>query len=310
MLQDLRADLNDATERQIEAEEAMKEEGDYADGMMTEAEMTYLTAMEEVKNISKQLVLAEKSFALVRDRIKNLVAKYESLLAKIDREDIAASSVITADSSCFSDEYASRASTDYDEQERAWYRRQQRAEISAELAAREALLTKQAMTRMVQEDKQRELKALQTRLAELQSEPSTSTTDRQRSVVLAKAIAARQQSSREAPCTQNDSVKTTNTKVDDVKQRFRERMTARMRQTNPESNAQAIEQPVTRSHHHIIPTQPRYFMEASKPVPPAAKAVDFDRQKLIRSAGEEMFQHLDFYERSLKAVELKREGSR
>jgi hypothetical protein len=87
-------------------------------------------------------------------------------------------------------------------------------------------------------------------------------------------------------------------------------MAARMRQKNPESNTRANEQPMAPSHHHNLQSQPRYYMETSKPVPPVAKVVDFDRQKLIRSAGEEMFQHLDFYERSLKAVELKREGSR
>ena len=53
----------------------MKDEGDNADSMMTDAEMIYLTAMEDVKTISKQLVVAERSFHLVRDRIEKLDRK-------------------------------------------------------------------------------------------------------------------------------------------------------------------------------------------------------------------------------------------
>ncbi|CAB9505588.1 expressed unknown protein [Seminavis robusta] len=303
---ELRADLNDATARQIEAEEAMKEEGDYGDGMMTEAEMTYLASMEEVKTISKQLVVAEKAFVLVRDRIKNLVAKYESLLVKIDNEDMATSSVITAESSCYSDEYESRVSTDYDQEERAWFRRQQRAEISAELAAREALLAKQGEARAVQEEKHRELQALQTRLVELQSEASTTTSDRQRSAMLAKAIAARNHSSRKHPGHHHPVGKATpQSKVDDVKQRFRDRMAARLRQKNG-----TVDQSRADFEPQGAPSNQRYHMENELPSKPvtSARTTDPDRQKMIRSAGEEMFQHLDFYERSLKAVELSREG--
>lgn len=305
---ELRFELNNATAKQIEAEELMREEGDYGDGMMTESEMTYLTAMEEVKTISRKLVVAEKAFALVRDRIRNLVAKYESLLVKIDNEDLA-SSVITAESSCYSEDYDSRVSTDFDE-ELAWHRRQQRAEVSAELAAREALLTKQSEERVVQEQKHRELKELQTRLAELQSEPSTATTDRQRSVVLAKAIAARkqQQLPREPTATQNENASQVSN-VEGVKQRFRERMAARMRQKPNAGRADQQPQYGRGSSGQDTTQHPgnRYFMQETPK--PAGKSPALERQKLIRLAGEEMFQHLDFYERSLKAVETLREGA-
>lgn len=103
---ELRNELNEATACQIEAEELMREEADAGDGMMTEAEMTYLASMEEVKSISKMLVTAEKAFALVRDRIEKLVAKYEALLAKIDNESYATSSIITYESSYYSDAYS------------------------------------------------------------------------------------------------------------------------------------------------------------------------------------------------------------
>ena len=296
MLQELRAQLNNAAARQIEAEELMKKDVDYSDGIMTEAEMTYLTSMEEVKTISSQLVVAEKSFALVRDRIKNLVAKYEALLEKIDNED-AATSVVTTGSSAYS-AYSSRAPTDYEREELAWHRRQQRAELRAELAAREALLEKQGAVRAIQEEKQQELKAIQIRLAELASETSTAFSDRQRSVVLAKAIASRhrQQQGGDNPEITNQST------VEGVKQRFRDRMASRLRRHASTNISAARPEQITQTPRQT------YSMRGS-PVPRTRTSSDReDRQWLMRSAGEEMFQHLDFYERSLKAVEISREG--
>lgn len=287
--------MNEATARQIEAEDRMKEDGDFADGMMTEAEMAYLTAMEEVKIISSQLVVAEKAFALVRDRIRNLVAKYESLLDKIDNDDLA-SSVVTANSSAYS-AYSSRVS-EYDREERAWHRRQVRAELSAELAAREALLAKQGEARAVQEEKQQELHAIQMRLAELQSDPSTAVSDRQRSIVLAKAIASRQQSLSNIRNRQQEGAE--KSAVDGVKQRFRDRMAARLRRDiSGDGNSYERPDPLTASRD-------AYYMRDAAVPDKRKKAPDLERQKLLRSAGEEMVSYMDFYERSLQAVDAKR----
>lgn len=307
---ELRADLNEAMAIQIQAEDLMKDEGDYGDGMMTESEMMYLTSMEEVKTISRQLVIAEKAFALVRDRVRKLVATYEKLLVKIDNEDMATSSVVTADSSVYS-AYSSRVSADYDREDRAWYRRQQRAELSAELAAREALLAKQSQARSTQEEKHRELQAIQARLAELKSEASTAVVDRQRSAILAKAIASRNQdhSERQGQGQQNQSGEGFNSNqstVDATKQRFRDRMAARLRRDAPPNATER------RSSSHELPDQAaphNAYLMRETPKPVKKTTPDFDRQKLIRSAGEEMFQHLDFYERSLQAVENQREGA-
>ena len=109
--------MNKATARQLEAEDDMKAEeaaGCGIDGMMTEAEMRYLTAMEVVKTVSHKLVLAEKAFTLVRDRIEKLVAKYEALLIKLDNdaESVAPSSVITDASSARRNRRESRAPSD------------------------------------------------------------------------------------------------------------------------------------------------------------------------------------------------------
>lgn len=281
--------------RQIEAEELMREEGDQGDGIMTEAEMSYLTSMEEVKTLSKKLVVAEKAFALVRDRIKKLIAKYEDLLVKIDMEDMATGSVVTAASSCYSDEFASRVSTDFDQEERAWQRRQQRAEISAELSAREALLARQGETYSIQEERQRELERLHHELIELQSEPSANGTDRQRSALLAKVIASKRQSTPEGPDASTMENQPKEGGVDSVKQKFRERTAARKRQNlAARQESKPGTQLVHTTRNGSSPTN-------SKPIRSAAQ------HSILSLAGEEMFQYLDFYERSLQAVEHKRD---
>jgi hypothetical protein len=268
--EELRAELNAATARQIEAEEAMKEEGEAFDGVMTEAEMTYLTSMEEVKTISHKLVLAEKAFTLVKDRIEKLVAKYEALLVRFENEteSVAPSSVFTYESSCYSDDFS--FATAEEREKEALARRAQRAEIRAELAAREALLTKQHAHR-VREEKEKELKALKMRLAELQSESSAAITEREHSVVLARAITANSRaggttSPKRAANTGGNRI--SRSKIDDVKQRFRDRSAAKA--------SGAGTGPSPEGQHNST--------------------------GFYRTVGEEMFQHLDFYERSLKAV--------
>jgi len=298
---ELRTELNDATARQIEAEEMMKEEGDVFDGMMTEAEMTYLTSMEQVKSISKKLVAAERSFTLVRDRIESLVARYESLLIKIENESCAASSVITYESSYYSDAYSDH-SMEEDREKKLWARRAQRAEVRAELTAREALLTKKGASHIHNIDKHnKDLEELQERLTQLQSEPSTALSrDKQHSVVLAKAIAAKQRFDVQNSSTENKSIATNQNKINDVKQRFRERMAAKIRRNDGEPSETG----------GYTPSQTRSDLQSSHLQQPTKEKtrssrnhVSHEQQKLFRSAGEEMFQHLGFYERSLKAVE-------
>jgi hypothetical protein len=191
----LRLELNDATELQINAEEMLKAEGDSFDGMMT-----YLTAMEQVKVISKQLVAAEQAFSLVRDRIRNLISRYETMLLKIEAGSYTGASSIVSYESAYYSEYDH---TEYMKEERAWARRAMRAEVKAEIAAREAMLAKQ-QARKIQEEKTREIDALQQKLEELQSEPSVASGDRMAHLVMTRL--PKQASSRES-----------------VKQRFRDR---------------------------------------------------------------------------------------
>jgi hypothetical protein len=76
-----------------------EEEADFGDDMMTKAEMTYLTSMEEVKTISHKLVIAKTAFGLVQDRIEKLVAKYEALLVKFESANSIAPSLLIRESS-------------------------------------------------------------------------------------------------------------------------------------------------------------------------------------------------------------------
>jgi len=262
--------LNDATARQIEAEDIMKEEGDFNNGIMTEAEMTYLAAMEEVKNISHDLVIAEK-----------LVAKYEALLVKFDNESasVVPSSIVTA-SSYYTD-YTDYTSSSHEERERDMLaRRAQRAELRAELAAREAMMAKQT-ARKVREDKEKEIHRLQEQLHELQSESSAAITEREHSVVLARAITAKNQG---RISQSGGNGKISQSKLEDVKQRFRNRSAGR---------------------NGVTATSKQGTSARANPTNPRRDPSTQERMNMFRAVGEEMFQHLDFYERSLKAVEEK-----
>ena len=280
--------MNEATARQIEAEIEMKEEeGDGVDGMMTVAEMTYLAAMEDVKNFSRKLVLAENSFNLVKERIEDLVAKYESLLVKFDNdaESVAPSSVITYESSCYS---AYTHSSEAEREREELMRRAERAEVRAELAAREALLAKK-QSRAVQAKSKLEVQALQQRLNELQSETSAALSEREHSVVLARAITSQNRGG--VPTRQNvapvatPSTAKSSSKIDDVKKRFRDRSAAKKRNSAQDAPYRSSGGQSNGDYRQIKTPAQR------------------EREDLYRQVGEEMFQQMDFYSRSLQAVE-------
>jgi hypothetical protein len=170
-----------------------------------------------------------------------------------------------------------------------WARRAKRAELKAELAAREALLAKQE-ARMIQEEKQRELEALQQKLLELQSEASSAASERQHSAALAQRYAMRRNDSPTPGPVPSDAPRMNREKLEGVKQRFRDRMAAKKQQQPPVASDRPA---LTRPPHTRTPT-PAATPSPGKP--------PIDRS-LLRSAGEEMFQQMDFYERSLKAVD-------
>lgn len=273
----------------------MKEDEDYEGDMMTESEMVYLAAMEDVKTISKRLVIAEKSFNLVRDRIEKLVARYEAILAKMENESIATASVITYESSCFSDEYDSDGSYAEEDEEdprerETFQRRARRAELRAELAARVAILAKQEV-RKVREEKQREIDILQLKLAELQSESSYAIAEREHSIVLANTIARRHGSEAHGSRNGQSAANVATDRVNDVKQKFRDRMAERL-QSRPGTNPGNYPPSIPLSNESA----------ANRPALRPAQRSPTPRSQRRMLVGEEMYQHLDFYERSLKAV--------
>ena len=362
---ELRKALNIATKEQLVAEELMKEEEADADnGFMTESEMAYLSAMEKVKTVSKQLVVAEQAFTLVRDRIEKLIAKYEALLVRIENDTsvCGASSVVTYESSLY---------TDHDEEREAqmWARRAKRAELKAEVAAREALMARQEAD-WIRQESQQELERVQLKLAELQSEASTAISQREHKAVFenlptpASAVAQRPPPSRPSAndafgktSHQARSLETTHNqvppgtapsatgtqpidqqKIEGVKQRFRDRMAAKKKQT-PTSPQPSMDYPVpgtsnsVRPHNRLASSS---LLSSSMPShnknipPPPSRSHSHNPhagrhaslaprgstggtsqtsgssgipKHLARAAGEEMFSHLDFYERSLKAVQ-------
>ncbi|KAL3942357.1 MAG: hypothetical protein SGBAC_003423 [Bacillariaceae sp.] len=270
---ELKDELNRGTQALIEAEDLMREEGD-TPGMMSEAEMTYLSAMEHVKTVSHQLVVAEKSFILVKERVEKLVARYEALLVKLDddSDSIAASSVVSYQSSYVSDWTA------VEEREQAQLaRRAQRAELRAEVVAREAMLSKQG-ARTVRAQKEKELGTLRKRLADLQSETSAAISEREHSVVLARVISA---SKSTASAQSKNPIN--KSKISDVKARFRNRSAAKQK-TNDNKSVVSAGKSVTFERKTTF------------------KKRDPEKSAMLRSVGEEMYQQLDFYERSLQAV--------
>jgi hypothetical protein len=281
--QELRDELNDATADQIEAEMLMKEEGETEnfDEMMTEAEMTYLTSMEAVKLLSQKLVLAEKAFTLVRSRIEKLVAKYESLLVYFENEteSVAPSSVFSYESSCYSETYSFAAAAKQREEE-TLARKAQRAELSAEVVTRESMLARQEVE-AIRKEKENELNNLKVRLADLQSEASVALTEKSHSLVLARNITRTNQANRRSTGSGEGGAggrDKSRLKIDDIKQRFRDRSAAKFQFASSKRS------------------------DDDTPKQTSAYKNNDNEDSFRRTVGEEMFQHLDFYERSLKAV--------
>ena len=275
----------------------MKEEeseNNNVDGSLTEAEMTYLSALESVKTISKKLVAAEKSFALVRDRIRTLISRYETMLLKIDAGSYAgASSIISHESSYYSEHDHKQ----YMKEERVWAKRAMRAEIRAEIAAREALLAKQQAAKL-QAEKMREIEELRKKLDELQSENSVASGYEREKNALTNVMSQRYSNQSQS----NQSGNIGREKIDGVKQRFRDRMAEKKRLTtaaNIGSSSSLISSVHGRAPLYPSSSHPTNGTRRNV-VPPSAQHQA--KRELLWSAGEEMFQQMVFYERSLEAV--------
>jgi len=168
----LRRELRSAMVRQIEAEELMQEEIDLDgdENIVAEAEQLYRDATVEVKTLSIKLVLADKAFTLVRNRMEQLVETIESLLIEIENGD--ESEEHTSSSTHSEDEEYDSGSYSEESQESLnrvkLMERAKRAELSAELAVREVLLARQEAEK-IKSDKQREIDNLKDKLADMET---------------------------------------------------------------------------------------------------------------------------------------------
>ena len=146
--------------RQIEAEELMQEEIDLDgdENIMAEAEQLYRDSTVEVRTLSIKLVLADKAFTLVRSRMEKLVETIESLLVQIEHgdesEECTSSSTHSDDEEYDDDSYSASSQESRDRVKLV--ERAKRAELSAEVAVREAILAKQEAEK-IKSDKQREI---------------------------------------------------------------------------------------------------------------------------------------------------------
>ena len=125
--------------------------------------------------------------------------------------------------------------------------------------------------------KEKELGTLRKRLADLQSETSAAISEREHSVVLARAISA----SKSTASQNNNAIN--KSKINDVKARFRNRSAAKNKNSDNKS---------------VVSTGKSVTFERKTNF----KNRDPEKAAMLRSVGEEMYQQLDFYERSLEAV--------
>lgn len=258
----LRAELDEATSRQIDAEDAMNEEaaafdpfgGGDGEMNMTDAEMRYLSAMADVKSRARRLVVAERSLESVRHQIESLVERYRTLLSTMEGQD-------DDEDEDDDDDESRRDDPDEDEdvERRSLSRRAQRAELKAEVAAREAAVAKEE-TERVRSQKQRELDELQKRLDELETKSRHERRDFEQRLDL-----ERRSASATSYASGHDLLRTLGARrdgdggdADGDKARTKERLKARFRTRRAEKKDMSE---------------------------------------------EEMFQHVEFYERSLKTVE-------
>ena len=161
--QQLQSELQLAILRQLSAERGMKEEeGNNSamfddSGMMSEAEMTYLEAMESVKDISKRLVYAESAFELVKERIEALISRYEDFLIQMEDDE----SLVSFDASSYTQsDFSSQVSSSIIRNKEMLTLRAKRAEVMTEMQIREGQQTQPTSVRVI-EKKQKELDSLQ-----------------------------------------------------------------------------------------------------------------------------------------------------
>ncbi|KAL3788293.1 hypothetical protein HJC23_002867 [Cyclotella cryptica] len=281
----LRRELRSAMMCQIEAEELMQEEIDL-DGdqrVVAEAEELYRDATVEVKQLSMKLVLADRAFSLVRSRMEKLVETIESLLVHIENEDEYPEGTSSSTNSSERDEEGLDCHDDYVDEEREREKlleRARRAEMSAEIAIRETLLAKQEAEK-IKSEKQREIDELKEKLSEMESQ-SQHLASRYSSILAGSQIRNSYLDKIDAKSIlegsfDRDMEDAREAARDRVKLKFRERRAIAPRPNSSSSSTQDNRAKCKPKSNNVGNAQMR---------------------------GEEIYQHLDFYSRSLQAVRV------
>ena len=257
--------------RQIQAEELMQAEIDLDgdENVVAETEHLFRKATHEVKNLSMKLVLADKAFTLVRSRMEKLVKTIESLLVQMednaDSQEGSVPSILAEDDDPY-DNNNSRSRRE-DEEKQKLEERAKRAELSTEVAVREALLAKQEAEK-VKTEKQQEIDLLKEKLAHMES----------KSIVLANSENQRLVAQGKSYLDKLDAKSIIESSFDREPEGARAAAKSRLKQKFRERQA------------------------AAKP--------GLDHRDSSNNAqqlnGEEFYQHLDFYSRSLKSVSTKK----
>merc|ERR1712194_54547 len=167
----LRRELRSAMVRQIEAEELMQEEIDLDDdeNIVAEAEQLYRDATLEVKTLSIKLVHADNAFSLARKRMEQLVETIESFLVQIENVDESEEHTTSSSTDSDEKEYDNHSYSSQESRDRAkLVARAKRAELSAEVAVREAIMAKHE-TEKIKSDKQLEIDQLKDKLADMET---------------------------------------------------------------------------------------------------------------------------------------------
>ena len=130
------------------------------ENIVVEAEKLHEAASVEARTLSMKLVIADKAFALVRNQMEKLVETIESILLQVGDgnesvEDASTLSIRSEEEASENESYTSHESHD----RQRLVDRAKRAELSAELAVREALMAKQEAAK-IKSDKQREINYL------------------------------------------------------------------------------------------------------------------------------------------------------
>jgi len=266
----LRRELKSAMMRQIQAEELMQAEIDLDgdENVVAEAEHLFRKATYEVKTLSMKLVLADKAFTLVRGRMEKLVESIESLLVQMEDDDgsqeCSVSSVLAEDDVSYDDDNS--RSRREDEEKQKLQERAKRAELSTEVAVREALLAKQEAEK-VKAEKQREIDLLKEKLAHMES----------KSIVLANSENQRL-AAHTSYLDKLDAKSIIESSFDREPEGARAAAKSRLKQKFRER--QAVAKPGIDDRDNSNSAQ--------------------------QLNGEEFYQHLDFYSRSLKSVSIKK----